>query len=476
MTFVDKIIIMQVSRKVKEVDGVLKDLTQGSIYKNFFAFGLPSVLAGLLSQSYSIINTAIAGQYLGDAGLAAIGATSPLNTFISSLFWGYGTGFSIYVARLFAIKDYERIKSAVYSSFLFLLVCSLAIGGVLIAFNGPIFTALKIDESLKSEALAYYVVHYLGFFFLGNNATWVAILNAFGIGSYPLFMSLISAVMTVGGNILSIVWLNMGVKGLALSSVLAAAVVFCCYFLKFRKCLKQMGIDHHRTQLGFSYIRNAFPFSLPTMFQQGVMYACTLGISPMVNSIGKEATASYSVANQIYGLNASVYQNSIKAFTNYAAQSFGKGDYHKIKKGMRVGLLQSIAFVAPFILVCCIAHQPVCNLFLNAEASPLTRSYSYRFCSTFLPFICLNIFNNLFHGLYRSAKAVAHLFGSTLFGSISRYAFSLLFIPSMGMNGFFLGWALSWGAECVLNFILYFVGEWKSPEHKAFDRAQKTAA
>lgn len=33
---------------------------------------------------------------MGDNALAAIGAISPLETFINSAFWGYGTGVGIY--------------------------------------------------------------------------------------------------------------------------------------------------------------------------------------------------------------------------------------------------------------------------------------------------------------------------------------------------------------------------------------------
>ena len=65
----------------------MKDLTKGNMYKTFFLFGLPLVLSGLLSQMYSTIDTAIAGRFLGETGLASIGATAPLITFISSLFW-----------------------------------------------------------------------------------------------------------------------------------------------------------------------------------------------------------------------------------------------------------------------------------------------------------------------------------------------------------------------------------------------------
>jgi Na+-driven multidrug efflux pump len=70
----------------------VKDLTRGNIYKTFFLFGLPLALSGLLTQSFHIVDTMIAGKFLGDIGLAAMGAVAPFITFCSSVFWGFGAG------------------------------------------------------------------------------------------------------------------------------------------------------------------------------------------------------------------------------------------------------------------------------------------------------------------------------------------------------------------------------------------------
>ena len=63
----------------------MKDLSEGNIYKNFILFAIPLVGAGLFSQFYSVFDTVIAGKFLGENGLAAIGATAPFITFVSSM-------------------------------------------------------------------------------------------------------------------------------------------------------------------------------------------------------------------------------------------------------------------------------------------------------------------------------------------------------------------------------------------------------
>ena len=464
LTFVDIFYYTDSVEKSQGGNAVLKDLTQGNIYKNFFLFGMPAVLAGLLSQSHAIINTAMAGQYLGEAGLAASGAIEPLSTVVNAFFWGYGTGFSIYIARLFALKEYSRIKSAVFSTFMLMLALSVLIGGAMLLFQDQIFTLLKVPDEVAEESFKAYFVRQIGLFFLVTNATWVMVLNSFGIGSFPLITSIVSAVVNITLNVFCLTVWHTGVWGLTLSSVISCAVVFVCYFLKFRSCMKQMGVHKEKVKLSLSLVRNSLPYALPTCFQQVAMYFCGLLIAPLCNGLGKEALASRTVANQLYNLCACVYQNSTKACTNYVAQSSGKGEYQNISKGLRVGFLQSSVIVTPFVLACVLFYKPVCSLFLNANSSEITRAFSYEFARFWLPFVYFNVVNNLFHGLFRATKASVHLFSSTMFGSLIRALFTYLFIPTMQMRGYFFGWVLSWIAECILVLAMYFIGKWKPKE------------
>ena len=445
----------------------MKDLTKGNIYKTFFLFGLPLVLSGLLSQTYNVIDTAIAGQFLGETALAAMGATGPLISFLSSIIWGYGVGFSIYIARLYSSGKHESITSAVYTTVFLIFVFCASIALFTIVFHEQIFDLLQVQADLRDAAYEYFFFYMLGLFIILFPAFGLYIMNSFGIGSFPFYMSLISAVLNITGNILSVTVLGWGIKGLAISTVFSAGVVSVCYVFKFFACLKEMGVSK-KGKLNFSYLKNSFPFALPNTFQQGVMYFASLGISPLVNGIGVSATASYSVALQVLNLNTSVYQNSARTVSNYTAQCVGSNQPEKINKGVFVGLLQGILFALPFVLACSIFHKPICGIFLKADADAATREYSYLFASTYLPFVFINLLCNLFHGLFRGAKASGHLFATTLLGTISRLIYSWLLIPTMGMSGFFLGWVLSWVTEAILCVVLFFLGGWKPKEEYAY--------
>ncbi len=442
----------------------MKDLTKGNVYKTFFLFGFPLVLSGLLSQAYNVIDTAIAGQYLGEKGLASIGSTSPLILFITSIFWGFMTGFSIYIARVFGSGDYKTIKPAVYSQIIMLAVIAIVVCSLAIIFKDALFTFLNVDKEIYSSAFEYFAVYVGGLFFITSTTFFVLIFNALGISTFPFFMSLISAVLNIVGNIVSVVVLGWGVMGIALSSVVSAFVVWVVAFFKLRRCFKELGVDKDKFKFSFEYVKKASPYVIPNTIQQPVLYLASLALSPMVNAISVSATASYSVVTRVFDVINSVYVHSAKSLANYSSQCVGHGRWDKIRKGVLAGFIQGVAFITPFILACAIFPKQICSLFFNAGTDSVAREYSYIFVGGYLPFVYLNMINNLFHALYRGVKATFHLFSTTFLGTAVRLVLSAILIVSYGMIGFFMGWVLSWAVEAIYTVFLFFLGKWYKPE------------
>lgn len=421
----------------------MKDLTSGNIYKTFILFAIPLVLSGILSQCYNLIDTIIAGKFLGDGGLAAIGATSAFITFCSSIFWGYSNGASIHFASLFGAGRYRDIKQAVYHSLMFSSVEAIVFGTAVVLCSDWILAFLKVDAIVLADAKRYLSIYMLGFFIILLNNAFVQILHAFGVSSFSFYMSLTSAVLNITGNILSITILGMGVEGVAISTVIAALVVDICYFLKVRACFKEMGVAKDRVMFDFQIIRKIFSYAVPCSMQQLIMYVSGLVISPMINGIGSYASAAYTVVHQIQNLVATIFYNSSKIVGTYSAQCVGAGKISRLKKGVYTGLIQSTVYIAVPLLVCAIWAEPVCKLFFPSDYTGEGLSYAVLFARVYLPFIWFNLVNNLFHSFYRGTGSMKLLVSLTATGSVARFVFSLIFIHFMGMEGVYIGWVLA---------------------------------
>ncbi len=442
----------------------MKDLTRGNIYKTFFTFALPLVISGVLSQTYAVVNTIIAGQFLGEAGLAATGTTSSYITFISSLIWGYGSGVGIYVGRLFGAKEYGRIKNNAWTQILLLVLVSLLLGGGSVVLHKPIFSLLKVDAAIWDDSFRYFAAYMGGFFVVVLNNVCMHIATALGSSTVPFVLSVVSSVLNVAGNVFSVVVLKMGVLGIGLSTVFASLVTFVIYLIYFAVSFRKMPTKE-KTVLAFGETKQIFSFALPTSFQQGVMYLASLLLSPMVNALGPAAAASYSVTHRIFEFNSAMFYNSSRAVGSYTAQCVGAGKYDKINKGIGVGLVQALAFLLPVLALCLIFPEQLVGLFSKSGDGD-SLGFSLFFVRVCLPFAVFHCVDNLFHHLYRGVKRMGLLLISTGFASLVRIVAGFLLTPYFGMEGFYVAWAISWVLEAVLNGGIYLFGLWVPVEAK----------
>ncbi len=397
----------------------MKDLTDGNIYKNFITYGFPSVMAAIFSMAYNITNTIIAGKFLGAHGLAAIGATSALLSFASSLFWGFSAGAAMYVAALFGAKKYSDVKSSVYHTLSSTSIVSVLFAIITVVFLGPILSILQVDKSILSDAKIYVIIYMIGFVFIILSNTFVQIMHSFGMTSFPFYMTILSAILNIAVSMLSVTVFDLGIAGIGASTVISALTVDICYFVKVRKCFTEMGVSKEKVSYSKEMMRSISIRSFPVAFQQAVMYTASILVSPMVNAIGSGASASYSVVMQIYNLVAVTYQNSAKTVSTYTAHCVGAQKSVKhMKKGVFVGLLQGLLFTSVPILGCTIFAKEVCGLFFPKGYVGDGFGYALIFVRIYLPLVLLNLVNNLFHAFYRGTGTLNWLIFLTMLGAV----------------------------------------------------------
>lgn len=439
----------------------MKNLTEGNIYKTFFLFAIPLVFAGLLSQCYNVIDTVIAGKFLGADGLAAVGTGSAYITFCSSVLWGLGNGSALYTARLFGAADFKRVKSAVYNNFFVIASLAVVISLFSILLSKNILTLLNVDKKIFDAARLYFTVYFSGFTFIILSSYFVFIMQALGSSSYPFYMSLISTVLNIGGNLLLVAVFKTGAEGLAAASVFSAFVVDIFYVFKVRKCVRELGVAEYKIKPDRTIVKNSLRYGLPVMLQQSVMYVSSMLVSPIVNAVGSSATAAYTVVMKVYDINASVYQNSAKTLGNYISQSVGGRKYDKLGKGLKVGFIQGFALALPLIILSAVFAKRAALIFFPKDYTGDGLTYAVTFIRCFLPIIVFNIANNLFHNFFRGIGNMKCLIAATLIGSAANLTLSVVLSQSFGIYGVYAGWSSSWVIEAIFCISVYISGRWR---------------
>jgi Na+-driven multidrug efflux pump len=80
------------------------------------------VIGNVFQQLYNIVDSLVVGNFLGKDALAAVGASFPVIFALISLIIGIATGATIIIAQYFGAKDYEKVKRAIDTMYIFTLL------------------------------------------------------------------------------------------------------------------------------------------------------------------------------------------------------------------------------------------------------------------------------------------------------------------------------------------------------------------
>ena len=110
-----------------------KDLTEGKPAKVLWGFCLPLFGSIIFQQLYNIADSLVAGKFIGENALAAVGNSYEITLIFIAFAFGCNMGCSVIVSQLFGAKDYGKMKSAVSTACIFsaLLCAVLMIAGIL---------------------------------------------------------------------------------------------------------------------------------------------------------------------------------------------------------------------------------------------------------------------------------------------------------------------------------------------------------
>ena len=212
-----------------------KEMTVGKPLTLIFSFTLPLLLGNVLQQTYSLIDAAIVGKFLGINALASVGASTSVVFLILGFCNGCCCGFGIPVAQKFGARDYETMRRYVAVSLQLAVVMSISVALITSLFCSDILRIMQTPENIFKDAYLYLLVTFIGVpctFFYNLLAS---IIRALGDSKTPFYFLMFSTVLNVLLDLFCILVLGWGVLGAGVATVVSQGVsAVLCYFYMYR--------------------------------------------------------------------------------------------------------------------------------------------------------------------------------------------------------------------------------------------------
>lgn len=95
---------------------MVRDLTVGSPGSILWRFCLPMFGSIVFQQLYNIADSLVAGQFIGENALAAVGNAYEVTLLFLAVSFGCNIGCSVIAAQKYGARQYGEMKTAVFTS------------------------------------------------------------------------------------------------------------------------------------------------------------------------------------------------------------------------------------------------------------------------------------------------------------------------------------------------------------------------
>ena len=211
---------MRTEKKGEKKKQMNKDLTVGRPERVLWMFCLPLFGSIIFQQLYNIADSLVAGKFIGENALAAVGNSYEITLIFIAFAFGCNIGCSVIVSQLFGAKRLADVKTAVYTTMIAsgILCAILMLAGILSC--QALLLLIRTPQEIMADSKLYLDVYIWGlpFLFFYNIAT--GIFSALGDSKTPFIFLAVSSTANILVDILFVAGFHMGVAGVAWATFL----------------------------------------------------------------------------------------------------------------------------------------------------------------------------------------------------------------------------------------------------------------
>lgn len=436
-----------------------KDLTKGNEGKLILQFAIPMLLGNVFQQLYNVIDSVIVGKFLGKEALAAVGASFPIIFMLISLVVGITMGSTVIISQCFGAKNYERIRLAISTMYLFMFFASIVVASVGIGFAPDIFRLMHLPQEILPQATTFLRIYFIGLpAFFGYNAV-SAFLRGLGDSKTPLYFLIISTVVNIILDLLFIAVFHWGIAGAAVATIISQAGAFISAVWWLNRTSRLMHISLNQLKFDKKIFIQSIQIGLPTGLQQTIVAIGMMALMGIVNGFGTSVIAAYTVVGRIESLATLPAMNFSMAISTFVGQNLGAGRLDRVKTGLRATLKLSMLFSLTISIIVVVLGSFIMKMF-TSDIDVIRTGHEYLIITGCFYVLFSTMFT--FTGLFRGAGDTLVPMFFTLFSLwLVRIPLAYLFSTIWGTYGIWWAIPIGWLSGVVLAILYYQSGRWK---------------
>ena len=432
-----------------------KDLTVGKTDTVLWKFCLPLFGSIVFQQMYNIADSLVAGKFIGENALAAVGNSYEITLIFIAFAFGCNMGCSIIVSQLYGAKKYSRLKTAVSTSCISSgIVCGLL---MLVGLLGcsPLLHIIHTPDNVFADSKLYLDIYVWGlpFVFFYNIST--GIFSALGDSKTPFYFLAASSTANIAVDILFVKAFDMGVAGVAWATFICQGISCILAVITVLKRLNNIKADEKCPLFDWELEKKIAKIAIPSILQQSFISIGNIMIQSVINSFGASVMAGYSAAIKLNNLVITSFSTIGNGISNFTAQNLGAKQFGRIKEGFKAGLKMVWMFCVPFCLLYIVLGKTLLLLFMEKGSTEALLT-GQQFLWIVAPFYFVVSAKLVADGILRGIGAMWQFMVATFTDLILRVVLAFVFSGITGSAlGIWCAWPVGWSIAMVISVCFY---------------------
>ena len=337
------------------------------VHKALITLALPTILGMLVNVFYNMVDTFFVGQTGDPNQVAAVSLCMPIYLLLMAFGNIFGIGGGSYISRKLGAKDYDSVKKISAFAFYASIIIGFISMAVYLIFMKDILKISGASQNTYQFSKDYLVIVALGAPFVVNQMAMGQIIRSEGSSKEAVIGMMIGTVVNIVLDPIMILYMNMGVAGAALATIIGNACSTAYYIYHILRKKSFLSIHFKDFSMPKDILINVFSIGIPVSINNILMSASNVLINNLAAGYGDNALAGLGVAQRIFTLVILVLIGLSQGLQPFIGYNFAAKNYKRMSDSIKMSCVVSVVIGSILLGLSLIFGRWSVGVFINNE-------------------------------------------------------------------------------------------------------------
>ncbi len=318
-------------------------MTSMNIPPLILKLAVPTIISMLVSSFYNMVDTFFVGRISTEA-TAAVGVVFSIMAIIQAIGFYFGHGSGNYISRELGQRNYEKVDYMASTGFFSAFFVGVLVAVLGLVFKKPLAIILGATPTIMEDVIAYMSIILIGAPIMMSSFVLNNQLRFQGSAVFAMVGIVAGAIINIILDPILMFWLDLGVAGAALATVISQLVSFILLLVGVKKG-STIKLSLKRVKPNIYYQKEIFKGGFPSLIRQGLGSVSTMVLNNVAGLYGDAVIAGISVVTRV-----SMFANSAligfgQGFQPVVGFNYGAKLYDRVRKAFWFCVKASLGFL-----------------------------------------------------------------------------------------------------------------------------------